>query len=480
MAVDHPLEEEVQAVFGVSLDGGTLQQAAAASDVLFVRSQIQVAKDNSRATGMRLLASEALQQFGWQVLRQLANRNAVPIVRTPGEPGASIAEMRLLLGLDDKRVAAAANLSSDDLTAFEQGRSQLPIRKIHRISQALSVNLDAPSEVAEQLRVGEKQLALRLREFSDRSEKIKLSPALVVSLSEAGWVIKKQSTLQAELDLPSESITRSLGFLPSAKYGPPPYRFGYKLAHRTRHLLGLSQAEPIKSLRALVEEKLRIPIVQADLPAAFAGATISNGSTRGIVLNLQGFNENPWVRRNTLAHELGHILWDPEDRLNALRVDKFTEIDQSSAHDADPVESRANAFAAEFLAPREAVLEIIKDAPSDAEAIERVCNWFGIGPSAARYQIQNADKTRLSLEMPHYGINPTDDWKIAEDFAAGYLPVLPDALINRRGRFAYWVAKAVSRKLISLDTAGSYMGLDRAVTPDEVAQLLELYQAANV
>lgn len=479
MAVDHSLEEEVQAVFGIALNGGTVQQAAAASDVLFVRSQIQVAKDNSRATGMRLLASEALQQFGWQVLRQLANRNAVPIVRMPGEPGASIAEMRLLLGLDDKRVAAAANLSSDDLTAFEQGRSQLPIRKIHRISQALSVNLEAPPEVVDQLRVGEKKLAIRLREFSDQIEKIKLSPALVASLSEAGWVIQKQSALQAELNFSSESFTRSLGFVPSAKYGPPPYRFGYKLAHKTRQLLGLSQTEPIRSLRALVEEKLRIPIIQADLSPVFAGATISNGSARGIVLNLQGFNESPWVRRNTLAHELGHLLWDPEDRLNALRVDKFSELDQPSVQDTDPVESRANAFAAEFLAPREAVLEIIKGASSDAESIERVCNWFGIGPSAARYQIQNADKKRIQVEMPNYGIVPADEWKIAEDFTAGYLPVLPDALVNRRGRFAYWVAKAVSRKLISLDTAGSYMGLDRAVTPDEVAQLLDLYQLAQ-
>jgi Zn-dependent peptidase ImmA (M78 family)/transcriptional regulator with XRE-family HTH domain len=478
MVVEHLLEEEVQAVFGVSLDGGTLQQAAASSDVLFVRSQIQVAKDNSRATGMRLLASEALQQFGWQVLRQLANRNAVPIVRTPGEPGASIAERRLLLGLDDNRVAAAANLSSDDLIAFEQGQRQLPIRQIQRISQALSVDLDVPPELIDQLRLSEKQLAVRLREFADQFE-IKLSPAIVVSLSEAGWVIQKQSALQAELNFPADSFTRSLGFIPLAKYGPPPYKFGYKLAHKTRQLLGLSQTEPIKSLRALVEEKLRIPIVQADLPVAFAGATISNGSARGIVLNLQGFNENPWIRRNTLAHELGHILWDPEAQLNALRVDQFSEIDQGSAQVADPVESRANAFAAEFLAPRDAVLEVIKNARSDAESIERVCSWFGIGPSAARYQIQNADKTRAPVEMPHYGVVPTDDWKIAEEFTAGYLPVLPDALINRRGRFAFWVAKAVNQKLISLDTAGSYMGLDRAVTTNEVAQILDLYQATQ-
>ena len=478
MVVEHLLEEEVQAVFGVSLDGGTLQQAAASSDVLFVRSQIQVAKDNSRATGMRLLASEALQQFGWQVLRQLANRNAVPIVRTPGEPGASIAERRLLLGLDENRVAAAANLSSDDLIAFEQGQRQLPIRQIQRVSQALSVDLDVPPELIDQLRLSEKQLAVRLREFADQFE-IKLSPALVASLSEAGWVIQRQSALQAELNFPADSFTRSLGFIPLAKYGPPPYKFGYKLAHKTRQLLGLSQTEPIKSLRALVEEKLRIPIVQADLPVAFAGATISNGSARGIVLNLQGFNENPWIRRNTLAHELGHILWDPDAQLNALRVDQFSEIDQGSAQDADPVESRANAFAAEFLAPRDAVLEVIKNARSDAESIERVCSWFGIGPSAARYQIQNADKTRTPVEMPHYSVVPTDDWKIAEEFTAGYLPVLPDALINRRGRFAFWVAKAVSQKLISLDTAGSYMGLDRAVTTNEVAQILDLYQATQ-
>jgi len=165
--------------------------------------------------------------------------------------------------------------------------------------------------------------------------------------------------------------------------------------------------------------------------------------------------------------------------LYALRVDTFSELDQASTQDIDPVESRANAFAAEFLAPRAAVLEIVKHASSDSESIERVCSWFGIGPSAARYQIQNADKTRGPVVMPHFSIDPSDEWKIAEDFTAGYLPPLPDALVNRRGRFAYWVANAVNQRLISLDTAGSYMGLDRAITQHEAAQLLSLYQSAS-
>lgn len=476
MAVEHPLEDEVQAVFGLPLEGRTLDEVATASAVLFVRSQIQVSKDNERATGMRLLASEALHHFGWDVLRQLADRDAVPVVQVAGEPGASIGAKRALLGLDEKKVATAAELSVADFSAFEQGRKQLPIRKIQRISQSLSVNLDVVLGPHKNQQIDERQLAVRLREFADQFDKVKLSAALVISLSEAAWVIQKQAELQATLGASADGSARDLGIRPSAKYGPPPYRWGYKLAHETRHRLGLSQSEPIKSLRALVEDRLGIPIVQTDLPPQFAGATISSGSARGIVLNLQGFNQNPWIRRNTLAHELGHLLWDPEDRLNVLRVDTFNEIDYGDERTSDPVEARANAFAAELLAPREAVLQIIKDTNSDADAIQLVCDWFGIGPSAARYQMQNADKERGPITMPHFSIDPADEWKIAEDFTAGYLPPVPDALTNRRGLFAYLVAKAASQRKISSDTAGSYLGLERPLTPTEVENIVDLYQ----
>lgn len=470
MAVDDPNDEEVQAVFGRPLGKQSLDEVATASDVMFVRSQIQIARDNDRATGMRLVAIEALQHFGWPVLRELANRDSVPIVRQPGEPGRSMAVRRDLLGSESNRVASAANLSVEDLTAFEEGFKQIPIRQIERLAQVLAFDLAGrPEEIENQ-----NKLAVRLREFADSQEKIALSPTLVLRLSEAAWVIGKQSKLQAHFQSDAVTHLLQLGFTPSNKYGPPPYRWGYKLAHRTRQLLGLTQTEPIPSLRVLVEERLQIPVIQADLPTQFAGATVSNGVSRGIVLNLQGYNENPWIRRNTLAHEVGHLLWDPEDRLDALRVDIFSDLEPVQDESRDPVEARANAFAAELLAPQEAVLQLCDGATSDADAIVRVCQTFGIGPSAARYQIQNARKSGVELSMPHFNISPSDEWKSAENFVTDQFPPAPEVPIHRRGRFAYWVTRMVKERFISLDTAGSFLGLGAPLTEGQVDAILAL------
>lgn len=471
MAVDLPLDEEVKAVFGIPLAGRTLEEVAAASEVIFVRSQIQVALDNERATGMRLVAKEALKRFGWPVLRQLIHRDAVPIIREPGEPGRFIAAKRNMLGIEEQKVASAVNLPIDDLTAFERGLKKLPVRQIERIAQSLSVDLEVnPTSDAS----GQK-LAVRLREFSDSVDKAKLSSSLVIRLSEAAWIIKKQAELQAEFHFDPSSHIKKMGFIVSEKYGPPPYRWGYKLAHKTRQLLGLNQTEPIASLRALIETRLGIPIVQTDLPPQFAGATVSNGKARGVVLNLQGYNENPWIRRNTLAHEIGHLLWDPDENLNALRVDTFAELEHRADSINDPVEARANAFAAELLAPQAAVLSLCAKASSDADAIQSVCSTFGIGPSAARYQIQNARKNGIELVMPHFMIEPSEDWKISENFTADYLPPASDAAISRRGRFAYWIARAAKERLMSLDTAGSYLGLDHPLVDAQVNDILSLF-----
>lgn len=470
MVVNDLCDEEVQAVFNRPLGKQLLEEVAAASNVIFVRSQIQIARDNPRATGMRMVAIEALQRFGWTVLRELAIRDAVPIVSQPGELARLMTHRRNLLGSEVQSVARAVNLSVEDLSAFEEGLKQIPIRQIERLGQVLAFELDGEHEEIE----SQNKLAVRLREFADSPGKSTLSSTLVLRLSEAAWIIGKQAKLQAHFQLGVGAHLRNMGFIPSPDYGPPPYRWGYKLAHKTRQLLGLTQIEPIPNLRDLVENRLQIPVIQADLPPQFAGATLSNGTSRGVVLNLQGYNENPCIRRNTLAHEIGHLLWDPEERLNTLRVDTFSDLEFVREESKDPVEARANAFAVEFLAPQEAVLLLCAGATSDEDAIIRVCKKFGIGPSAARYQIQNARKDDVELRMPHSPIFLSDEWRSAENFATDLFPPVSGVPIHRRGRFAYWVAKMAKKRLISLDTAGSFLGLEIPLTENQADAILEL------
>ena len=84
-------------------------------------------------------------------------------------------------------------------------------------------------------------------------------------------------------------------------------------------------------MRELVEDTLCIPVIQAELSQKrIAGATISvtDGveTWRGIVLNLKGANENPLVRRATLAHEIAHLLFDPDEYLDTVRVDTYEAL----------------------------------------------------------------------------------------------------------------------------------------------------------
>ena len=468
---------EIEAVFGLQLDGRSLEEVAAQSSKIFVQSQIQIAFDNELATGVRLVAQDALRRFGWGTLRQLAHRNAAPIISSAADLGNKFTEKRNILGLKLADAASIAKIDPEDLNLLEEGRKKFPIRKIERLAQRLSVEPFSKESVSE----GERALGLRLRNYGHIDMGVGVfSPSLVMHLSELGWIIKKQSELQKLSGFDSESAIRELGFTPSDKYEKPPYKWGYKLAHRARQLLGLSQGEPIQCLRSLIEDKLGIPIIQSDLPILFAGATISNGNVRGIVLNLQGYNESPWIRRVTLSHELGHLLWDPAEKLNSLRVDTFDAIEHSAEELGDPVEARANAFAAEFLAPRAAVSEFIQDCSSDEVAIQAVCEHFGVGPGTARLQIQNASNEKRFVDHLRFKISPNERWYSIENFTADYLPGAENVPVNRRGKFSYWVAKSAIDNLISFDTAGLYLGVDFPLDSEKAKSIASLFTAQTI
>ena len=219
--------------------------------------------------------------------------------------------------------------------------------------------------------------------------------------------------------------------------------------------------QPIDSMRDLVEGRLGIPIIQVGLPKAIAGATIASNGQRGIVLNVEGANSNVWIRRATLAHELAHILFDPEERLSNVRVDSYDDVARNEEHgiqSPDSVEQRANAFAVEFLAPRKAVLDFVPS-PSQvrAESIEKVMSVFGIGRAAARFHVGNAWWRQAELP-PESAIRaePTHEQQASENFTLDFFqPKVTPA--QRRGRFAILTAEAFDAGLITADTAAQHL-----------------------
>ncbi|UUQ67770.1 XRE family transcriptional regulator [Pseudomonas fuscovaginae UPB0736] len=443
-------------VFGKDSTGDNVEERARTSNREFVRSQVQIAFANERATGRKLSAREALDNFGSNILLGLSHKNAVPLILKAGEPGKTIKSRRTEMSLSVGDLARATNIEVERLISFETGDSILPFRDIERISRSLV--LDESVIGYQPGSGGDPQLGVRFKEFFKGADDGAgpLSSALVLRLSESAWVVKKQLSLQTKLGVSQTDVIRNFGIKPDNDYKYPAYKKGYTLAAQTRKLLEIGETEPIMSLSNLVENKLSIPVVQSDFSSKFAGATVSPSDTgRGIVLNTNGSNLNVWVRRTTLAHELGHLLWDPDHRLNKLVVDEYDDFNRSTdANDSiyDEVEARANAFAAEFLAPAEGVREVFNSYHRGEDGLRAVMEHFGVGFITAKWQLINtrliaADEKFSSVDHTH-----TDDWAISEEACLSYSPV-PSIPESRRGHFAKIVFDCVQKRIISNDSA---------------------------
>ncbi|MCY4112646.1 MAG: XRE family transcriptional regulator [Chloroflexi bacterium] len=448
-----------------------------ATTTLFVRGKYQLARYElgSSATGRRLTEREVLEAYGPRVFAEIDDQLSAVLLARAGAIEHAIREQRDALGVTRAELARAANVDREIIDRAETDTEQLELRDLEHLAFVLGLD---PAKLSIDERAGsDPDLGVRLRvleiERVATPTSARLSARTVLRFSEAASIIRSQLLLQRWLGKQSEAAR----FEASPNYGPPAWRAGYALAGQARDRLGIG-LEPIESMRDLVEGRLGIPIIQVPLPPEIAGATISSQGQRGIVLNVDGRNENVWIRRTTLAHELGHILFDPEEQLANVRVDSYEQIARDAEHDSqlpDYVEQRANAFAVEFLAPREAVRQLVPSpAQVSAVSVERVMSDFGIGRAAARFHVGNAwwGEAELPVESA-IQTTPTDDQKAAENFALDYFQpiVTPE---QRRGRFAFLAAEAVEKRLITHDTAAQYLACTENEIRDALPVLLDL------
>jgi Zn-dependent peptidase ImmA (M78 family) len=313
---------------------------------------------------------------------------------------------------------------------------------------------------------GNERIAVRLRTIGQ--EDSRLGQGTVSALAEAAWVAMTQIRLEHELGLP---VVRT-GIDRSSNYGTPDfpaYQWGYRLAADARAKLGLG-TQPIDSVRVLAEDRLGLPVIQAELGDSIAGVTIEAADRRAIVVNLSGNNRHVFVRRATIAHELGHLLYDPPVRLNTLRVDAYSDLNLPSEQLRDPVEQRANAFAVEFLAPQGAALSHFRGGHSDR--LGAVMDRFGLSFTAARYHLWNALDRRIPLaELSSNRPDSTLEWEARETYTIDYHPIR-DLRPSRAGRFSAVVVRAAQEGLVSWDTAAEWL----ETTEDEIQRTIRYMQ----
>jgi Zn-dependent peptidase ImmA (M78 family) len=154
---------------------------------------------------------------------------------------------------------------------------------------------------------------------------------------------------------------------------------GAKRAREARQALGLEPNTPLDCVLTEVEERANVPAVFLAVHGDIAGWYLP---TPLIFLN----GDQPAVRlRFTLAHELGHH-WMKHGRM----VDSVQSLNDWG----DPKEVEANAFAAEFLVPKEAVRRFIDEHEEGKVSLDLVVRlaWrFGISAKAALIRLHTAD-----------------------------------------------------------------------------------------
>ena len=405
-----------------------------------------LAKKTSR--GRILSAHEAYRAYGVSALREVADRGSAILVSSVSEPAETLKSRRDSLGLTIKSISKATKLAASAIEDCENSKTRSPIRNIERL--AIALGLDERVISFSKGAGGDVKLAARLKQLGGGAS---FSAATVLKMSEAAWVIDTQNRLYDLLSLKGEVINN---FKPNENYGNPAWQQGYSLASETRRILGLSQKEPIASMRDVCSS-LNIPLLQAELPRNFAGATVTNGSSRGILINTAGFNSNVWVRRATIAHELGHVLWDSEQNIENIRVDEYDDISAEHKPRLDSIESRANAFAVALLAPPDAVCGRYGKGKFDinGEIVRDMMEFFGISYSVATQHLKNVLKLSRDFEQK-VDTEATDEWRGRESYTDDFFPISETSSL-RRGEFSGLVARARKKGFISFDTASEYL-----------------------
>ena len=208
---------------------------------------------------------------------------------------------------------------------------------------------------------------------------------------------------------------------------------GAKRAREARAALGFTREGPLPDLVDAIEGRGGANVVVLDLPEGVAGAYVARPQCPLLFVNgRQALSR----QRFTVAHEFGHH-----------RMGHASVVDEQRAISGqlhDPQEVRANAFAAEFLMPRDAIGAWGRKRVRGAVTLEHVLLLafeYGVSAQAARYALQTAGvltdsrrwtqlDTQISAELhvelaQRLGLQAPHD-ELAD--AAGRLPRIPSAL----------------------------------------------------
>lgn len=384
-------------------------------------------------------------------------------------PEKGLRELRKLLGYGFDAAARLAHISRERLAELEAGE---PIEVVESdlLARIYGVEADRLLETPIILAPGDAIGVLASRkEFQDVSDGAR---ARIVAAANAARDLVRLRRLENSGEDARARFQREapLPFRPSSP-GLPPHRQGAEAAQHVRKFLQYDR-DPIRSVRDLMRERFpSISLLYARLGAEGpAGLTFADG-LRGptIVINLDGKNVNPCVRRFSLLHELCHLLVD-WTRLETLGV-----LSGYLSEDRLATEQRANAFAVRFLCPESELRRIAERVgPNPLEAAYEL-RRYGLHYAALRLYLANEAGLPPLPQMPppELGDSGTEHiWYEAEQSEGLDGFPLPEAPPERRTLVARAAARAYSTGLIRRDEFAEVLGLTPA---EDVEQVLDWF-----
>jgi Zn-dependent peptidase ImmA (M78 family)/transcriptional regulator with XRE-family HTH domain len=270
-------------------------------------------------------------------------------------------------GVSQRQLAAAVGMDSTALSKALTGQRAFKSLEVALIAEHLGLSTDvllADDGAEERERPA---LAARVQGGA--------GPVVLQAVGRAEQM-RDLDILLVDLGRPAPPIVPTPALPPAAG----PIRQGEVLADSVRRQTGMNDgdlpAEP-DGFAAWVEEYLSIDVCITPLPNGLDGLALSSGQFR---LALISSSIAATRQRFTLGHEICHLLsGDVQD----LTVDE----DVFGRHSAE--ERRANAFAAAFLMPAQAIRTAIENETLDETLIVSLLGRFRVSLDALAFRMHN-------------------------------------------------------------------------------------------
>jgi Zn-dependent peptidase ImmA (M78 family)/transcriptional regulator with XRE-family HTH domain len=265
-----------------------------------------------------------------------------------------ISEAMKVAGVSQRALAAAIGLDPPTLSKALSGKRGFKPLELALISETLSVPVQ--DLLADRTAPAEREsVAARVQPDA--------SPAAESALARVNQMLELNDLL-SELGFPGLPAHK-----PQRHARGQPHQQGELLAQRLRSQAGLGDADlptDVSQLASDVEDKFNIDVAIEPLEPGLDGLAITRGDYNLIMVSSSIAAHR---QRYTIAHELGHL----------VAGDRGDTIDENINFSKTPEESRANAFAAAFLMPANALRTAVGDKSAPTEQL--------IADLLARYRV---------------------------------------------------------------------------------------------